>query len=569
MQGENAVAISAISGMGGIGKTELAVQYAWEHLAQKTYPGGVVWLKAREDVATQIVLFARSLPMPQPHDDFELAEKVKFYWRNWQDAKTLVILDDVQNYGAIKPLLPVDPRFKILLTTRWRLQSPVQDFEIKVLSEEKAIELLRAIVFDGRIDQQIDEAKRICQWLGYLPLGLELVGRYLARKPDTSLATLWQRLQDKKLNAKALKDAVPEMPAILGVTAAFELSWDVLDELAQQLTALLSLFALAEIPWTLVEACLPEEDPEALEDRRDESLVSLHLLVRTGQGTYQLHQLLREFFAAKRAEMAVDEEMKQAFCRVMSAVADQMPINPTRSQIEQFAPVIPHLKEVADTLHPWLTDADVIKPSTRIAQFYEGQAAYAEALPWYQHSLEIAETRLGAEHPHVATSLNNLAGLYQSQGRYSEAEPLYLRALAIYEQQLGADHPDVATSLNNLAGLYESQGRTSEAEPLFLRALAIREQQLGADHPDVATSLNNLTLLYKSQGRTSEAEPLYLRALAILVEKLGDNHPNTQTGRQNFRFLLQQVIQAGQTAQLSEHPLTQKLIQQLQMQNQE
>jgi hypothetical protein len=123
--------------MGGIGKTELAVQYAWTHLAQKTIPGGVIWLKAREDVATQIVLFARSLPMPQPPDDFELADKVKFYWRNWQDAETLVILDDVQDYSTIKPLLPVDPHFKVLLTTRLTLQSPVKPFEIKVLSEEK------------------------------------------------------------------------------------------------------------------------------------------------------------------------------------------------------------------------------------------------------------------------------------------------------------------------------------------------------------------------------------------------------------------------------------------------
>jgi tetratricopeptide (TPR) repeat protein len=92
---------------------------------------------------------------------------------------------------------------------------------------------------------------------------------------------------------------------------------------------------------------------------------------------------------------------------------------------------------------------------------------------------------------------------------------LYERSLSIKEQQLGADHPDVATSLNNLASFYYFQGRYNEAEPLFGRSLSIREQQLGADHPDVANSLNNLAGLYESQGRYSEAELLYERAVNL------------------------------------------------------
>ena len=201
-----------------------------------------------------------------------------------------------------------------------------------------------------------------------------------------------------------------------------------------------------------------------------------------------------------------------------------------------------------------------------LAALYESQGRYGEAEPLYQRSLQIYEQQLGAEHPTTATSLNNLAGLYKSQGRYGEAEPLYLRSLQIIEQQLGADHPTTATSLNNLAALYRSQGRYGEAEPLFLRSLQIKEQQLGADHPATATSLNNLAELYRSQGRYGEAEPLYLRTLAILFNSLGQDHPNSQTVWKNFIALLTQVMQAGQTAQLSQHPLTQDLLRQMQEQ---
>ena len=67
--------------------------------------------------------------------------------------------------------------------------------------------------------------------------------------------------------------------------------------------------------------------------------------------------------------------------------------------------------------------------------------------------MKIRQQVLGAEHPDVATSLNNLALLYKSQGRYTEAEPLYIQALDMIKKLLGAEHPDVATSLNNLASL--------------------------------------------------------------------------------------------------------------------
>jgi tetratricopeptide (TPR) repeat protein len=131
---------------------------------------------------------------------------------------------------------------------------------------------------------------------------------------------------------------------------------------------------------------------------------------------------------------------------------------------------------------------------------------------------------------------------------------------------LGTNHSDVAQSLNNLAVRYDSQGRYSEAEPLYVRSLNIRQQQLGANHPAVATSLNNLAGLYKSQGRYRVAELLYVRSLDILFSSLGENHPNTQSGWQNFIHFLQQVTAENRTAELSEDPLTQKLLADLRQQ---
>ena len=396
LQQGSTVSIFALSGMGGLGKTELALQYARRHCREGDYPGGLCWIRAREDVGTQIISFVRSCLELTPPDDLELVEKVRWCWGRWREGAALLIFDDVQQYDDIALFLPPqDSRFKVLLTTRARFGSPVQDLPLDVLSDAKALALLRSLVNDKRVDQALAPAKQLCKWLGYLPLGVELVGRYLARKPDLSLAVLWQRLQDKRLDAIAFKQAEPGMTASLGVAAAFELSWQGLDESAQQVATVLSLFALVEIPWTLVEQCLPEIDAEELEEIRDQQLLGTHLLKRVEQGLYQLHQLLREFFAVKRSQRADETALQQTFYQVVIAEAERVGEKPERSLVKDSTITIAHLQATME----WLS------------------------------SLEQALD--------LATCLNWTAALYYAQGRYAEAEPLYVRSLSIREQQFG------------------------------------------------------------------------------------------------------------------------------------
>ncbi len=163
---------------------------------------------------------------------------------------------------------------------------------------------------------------------------------------------------------------------------------------------------------------------------------------------------------------------------------------------------------------------------------------YSEAEPLYRRALAIDEKVLGREHPHVATSLNNLAFLLNKQGKYREAEPLYRQALAMDEKVYGREHPEVATDLNNLAELLREQGKYTAAEPLYRRALAIREKKLGREHPEVAQSLNNLALLLDMQCKYTEAEPLLREAVAIDEKALGKEHPTTVKLRKNLNILL-------------------------------
>jgi len=175
---------------------------------------------------------------------------------------------------------------------------------------------------------------------------------------------------------------------------------------------------------------------------------------------------------------------------------------------------------------------------------------YAEAEPLFKRALQIREQTLGPDHPHVASSLNDLAISYLSRGQYAQAEPPFKRALAIREKTLGPDHPNVATSLQNLATLYNAQGRYAKAEPLYKRALAITERTLGSNHPNVAVGLNNLAALYYSQGQYAQAEPFIKRALAIDEKALGPDHAKLARTLENYAALLRKTNRANEAEEM-------------------
>ncbi len=303
----------AIVGMGGAGKTELSIQYAWRHL--HAYSGGACWLRAF-DWKIKLVDFALSrFPNFRIPDGLALDARVDYCWRHWPPGNVLLVLDDVTDYHEqVRDSLPADSRFKVLMTTRQAFTDYVHPFPLGVLEPDDALELLNTLVQQQpeRFKRQPDDARRLCKWLGYLPLGLELVGRYLNAEPDVSLQEMLLWLQHKALQHAALQreevDPQKVMTAERGVEAAFALSWERLKPQSQRLGKMLSLFGLAPIPWEYAERAEQYRSQlaqsgegfnrDSLRGARRE-LVYFHLLKQSAEKTYELHSLIRKFFQSK------------------------------------------------------------------------------------------------------------------------------------------------------------------------------------------------------------------------------------------------------------------------------
>jgi tetratricopeptide (TPR) repeat protein len=537
-QGER-VAITAVVGMGGVGKTELAIQYAQRH--KRGYSAGLAWFFVRAgDVGVQILNFASSFGLVPPDDPDPLV-RVRFIWQHWpvrpasmveakEPGDVLLVFDDVpsEQYRAIAPYLPLgNPRFKVLLTTREQLGDQFRAISLDVLSLEDALALLGALEGHGRVDRELAEAEELCRRLGYLPLGIELVGRYLAKKPDVTLAEMLVRLEQNGLSTKALEKAQSGMTAQVGVRAVFELSWQELDEQGKEVAYLLGLFALAPVPWRLVESCLSDWDNEELEDVRDEQLRKLSLLERSREGLYRLHPLIREYFGEKILEFVGVEELKRGYCRVMVSQANSFSRTPIRQQWEGFAPVVPHLAEVADRLLEWVEDEDLASVFTGLGKYYGGQGAYSQAGHWDQWCLDECRTRLGEEHQDTLISINNLAQTLFRQGDYGGARQRQEQVIEVSRRVLGEEHPLTLTSINSLAQTLYFQGDYGGARKLQEQVLEVRRRVLAEEHPDTLTSIGDLASTLYSQGDYVGARQLQQQVSEAYRRVLGEENPDT------------------------------------------
>ncbi len=530
----------AISGLGGIGKTQLALEYAYRYYQDYQM---VLWAHAEsvEALVSSYIALAALLRLPENEvKEQDITVKAVKTWlqthRGW-----LLILDNADELGLLPDFLPPSLGGHLLLTTRATATGRLaQRLEIETLQPEQgALLLLRRaglIAPDAELshisDKEQEQARRLTRELGGLPLALDQAGAYL-EETGMDLADYWHLYQQHRGDLLLHRGGlVADHPAPVATT--WSLSFQRVQEknpIAAELLCLCAFLSPDAIPEEILTTGASFLGPvlasvaadtlrlnqaiEALRAyslvRRDpkEKILSIHRLVQT---------VLQD--TLERAEKQLWAE------RAVYAVHAAFPWveHATWPQCERLLPhalLVAHSIEMNHIIGE--AAADLVHG---MATYLRQRARYIEAEPFYLQALSIRQKFLGPEHLEVTYALNNLAGLYRQQGKYAEAEVLYQQVLHIREKVLGPEHPEVAYSLNHLVGLYREQSKYTEAERLCLRALRIREKALEPEDPEVAYSLNILAALYREQSKYTEAEPLCLQALHIYEKTRGPEHPD-------------------------------------------
>ena len=201
------------------------------------------------------------------------------------------------------------------------------------------------------------------------------------------------------------------------------------------------------------------------------------------------------------------------------------------------------------------TTPSTLASRNNLAAAYQAAGRYAEAIPLFERTLAHMERVLGPDHPDTMGAQNNLAEAYRAAGRTAEAILLHQQTLADRERVLGPDHPDTLASRGNLALAYQAAGRTAEAILLFEQTLAAQERVLGPDHPYALTLRNNLSLAYQAAGRAGQAIGLHEQTLADMERVLGPDHPDTLGSRGNLADAYQAAGRAAEAIPLFEQTL--------------
>jgi tetratricopeptide (TPR) repeat protein/transcriptional regulator with XRE-family HTH domain len=572
----------ALYGLGGIGKTQLALEYAYRFGLEYR---AIFWIGAEtlEHIHASLLAIAHRLNLPErlEADQTRMVAAVQ----SWLETRNewLLIWDNMEDQELFRRFVPSLRHGSILITTRQHALGPLAtgiDLAPMPVEEGMLLLLRRARLLDETTPeelttarpQDITVARALVGALGGLPLALDQAGAYI-EETRCGLPAFLALFEQAPLRLLQERGAPSEHPT--SVVTTFTLAFERLQRehpAAADLLTACCFLAPEEIPEEVVsssEVRGVEDWPQTCSEplvlhEQARMLLAYGLIQRHPERkTLVVHRLVQ----AVLREQIPREEQAAWRRRMLRALNSAFP-DVSHEVWETCERLVPHvLACVTELANHEAEEAVLVDLLRKTADYLRERARYEQAEPLYQRALHISEQASDAQplfiarllqnilllyrgqgkfkqaealgerilhlreqvldpmHVEVAASLSNLASLYLEQGRYEQAEPLYQRTLAIFEQAYGPEHPLVARPLNNLALLYTEQGRYEQAEPLYQRSLSLREQALEPGDPLVGQSLNNLARLYVERGRYEQAEALYQRTLSIWELAWGTDHP--------------------------------------------
>jgi tetratricopeptide (TPR) repeat protein/transcriptional regulator with XRE-family HTH domain len=577
----------AICGLGGVGKTQIAVEYAYRY--RQDYRA-VLWTQAdsHDDLVSGFVAIANLLDLPQKNasDQKFVVAAVK----GWLENTTgwLLIFDNADIPELLEPFMPCNPKGYILLTSRDQIFDRLNIrnvIQLDKMRPDEAIEFLfnctgrsfpesmsekpvkttevvttetdiRSNDFSRSCPQNLqlkttevvttefEAAKQLAAELDYLPLALEQAAAYIKRL-KCSFRDYLRSFRQRGLELLEKTQNAVQYP--FSVATTWRLNFEQVEQKSAASAELLRMSAFLypdRIPlelFTLGKTALSpalskafsgaEENPLIL-DEALELLMQYSLIARApGSQTYSIHRLVQAVLKAGMDETAHRNWINY----VVKALNCAFP--PAEFQYWKLCEqLIPHVQTCAGHVEKWKVGCEeAVQLFNRAGLYLTQRMRLNEAEALTQQALTICEEVLPQNHPDTAQCLHYLGGLLAFRDRFDEAERMLRRALEIREKTLGPDHPDTAQSLGAVGNLFLLRRKClNEAEQLLKQAYLIYENCFGTNHRNTVGTLEELGIIYFICMKFHEAEQCFRQVLTIRQHALGPEHPDTG---QVFSFL--------------------------------
>jgi DNA-binding SARP family transcriptional activator/tetratricopeptide (TPR) repeat protein len=579
------VVITAIRGTAGVGKTALAVH--WAHRVAHDFPDGQLYVNLRGYDTEQpvrptdaLARFLAVLGVAERDIPLDSDERAARYRSELADRRMLIVLDNAGSVAQVRPLLPGSGASTVVVTSRDSLAGLVavdgaQRIDLDLLPAADAADLLRRLIGE-RVDADPVAAELLAEQCARLPLALRVAAVLATSRPDRPLADIAAELADRQERLELL-DAGGDPYA--AVHAVFSWSIHHLPEQAARTFRRLGLHPGPDLD-QYVAAALTGLAASAAR-RMLETLVSAHLLHRTGSGRYGMHDLLRAYAARLAATEDSADERAEAEQRLFAyyqtaAIAAVDVLYPNEGDHRRVAGSVGvEIRDLPgpDAARGWLETewlcvlaiaehaadvgaSDYIRGFARTVNGYAGQAHFADVLTINGHALRAAEragdltgqaqalrqlaagyTRLSAFEASIdhsrralekfrqvgdldgeALTLTNLGSTENIRGHYRDAASHHRASLAVFRRT--EDRHGQALALNNLGVSEARLGNLAESVEVQHQALAIF-QELGSRFSEAVT-LGNIAGVEMRRERLPEAADLLQRSISI-AEEMGSD----------------------------------------------
>jgi tetratricopeptide (TPR) repeat protein len=585
---------AAFQGLGGLGKTQLAVEYAYRF--KDTYPNGVIWLNADQDIDAQLIELAEKARWIAPESEHKYKLDIaRHRLRTYSDC--LITFDNLEDPQAIEDYLPEPQANLHILVTSRRDQPDFNPVPLDPLDEALSFELLLQEAGRKPVgDEEERAAHEIAVTLDGLPLALELAGAYLRHR-----SVSWQQYRD--LLHHSLKTAF--LPGKLSTFTKHETDLystlkinEVIFEEAPKLKEILDLLTwsgTAPMGQDLMCALLNVENPLELTNAFGLG-TALRLLQKTPDvDSYSIHRLVgevrREEIPRRDRQDWVDdicqrignwfEERRENFSELFRFEAEIDHLQAWQENAGQYAQrhssrliwlqsFPSHHRGHYQETKKWVQIALELFEKEHESDLqlkahlfndlglnYDLIGDHKRSLEYAEKALQIRQKLLGERHSDTARSINNVGGAYIALGNYKRGLGYFEKALKIYQDLFGERHRDTAKALNNTGGAYVMSGNYTRGLEYLERALEIYQDLFGERHLDTAKTLNNIGGAYGNLGDYKRGAEYTEKALKLVKEFLGNKHPDVAFSVHNLVICLVGLNRRPQAFQLLEEILSQ------------